>query len=56
MRLLATLLAAVVATAILASTAVANDRMWMGFHDDPVLRYEGGRQAQLTLAAQNGRR
>jgi hypothetical protein len=46
------LLAAVLVTAALASTAAANERMWMGFHDDPVLRYEGDRQNMLTLTAQ----
>jgi aryl-phospho-beta-D-glucosidase BglC (GH1 family) len=49
---LAALLAALCATAILASTASAADRMWMGFHDDPVLRFDAGRQAELALAAQ----
>ncbi len=52
MKRLAVLLAAVTAMAILASTAVASDRMWMGFHDDPVLRFDADRQAQLTLTAQ----
>ena len=52
MKRLAALLAVVVATATMASTAVANDRMWMGFHDDPVLRYEGDRQNELNLTAQ----
>jgi hypothetical protein len=51
-RLTALLAVTVLATAALASTAVANDRMWMGFHDDPVLRYEGDRQNMLTLTAQ----
>ena len=40
MKRLFALLAAVLVTAALASTAAANERMWMGFHDDPVLRYE----------------
>jgi hypothetical protein len=53
-RLTALFVAIVAGAAALASTAAANDRMWMGFHDDPVLRYEGDRQNQLTLAAQSG--
>jgi hypothetical protein len=53
-RRLIALLAVVGITAAVASTAAANDRMWMGFHDDPVLRYEGDRQNQLTLTAQSG--
>ena len=52
MKRLFVLLAAVLVTAALASTAAANERMWMGFHDDPVLRYEGDRQNMLTLTAQ----
>ncbi len=52
MKRLSVLLAAVLVTAVLASTAAANERMWMGFHDDPVLRYEGDRQNMLTLTAQ----
>jgi hypothetical protein len=51
-RRLAALIAAIGITAALASTAAAGERMWMGFHDDPVLRYEGDRQNQLTLTAQ----
>jgi aryl-phospho-beta-D-glucosidase BglC (GH1 family) len=51
-RRLAALLAALTAIAILASTASAADRMWMGFHDDPVLRFDAGRQAELALTAQ----
>ena len=49
---LAALLAALVVTAVAASTATAAERMWMGFHDDPVLRYEGDRQNQLNLTVQ----
>jgi hypothetical protein len=51
-RLAAVLAVLVAATAALASTAAAADRMWMGFHDDPVLRYDGDRQNQLNLTAQ----
>ena len=54
MRRLAALFTAVCAAATLATTAAADERMWMGFHDDPVLRFDAGRQDQLTLAVQNG--
>jgi hypothetical protein len=45
--------ASVVAAAATA-TGVAADRMWVGFHDDPVLRFDGGRQEALDRAGQNG--
>ena len=48
MRALARLL--IVALAILGlvtSSASAEERMWIGFHDDPTLRYGGNRQAEL---------
>jgi len=40
---------AALALAVLAPAAAAADRMWIGFHDDPVLRYDAGRQAELDL-------
>jgi Cellulase (glycosyl hydrolase family 5) len=39
--------------ALLAPAAPAADRMWIGFHDDPVLRYDGGRVEAMDRAAQN---
>lgn len=47
-------LIAVCAVALVAApAALAADRMWLGFHDDPVLRYDASRQAELdrTTAA-----
>jgi hypothetical protein len=41
---------AALALVVLAPAAAAADRMWIGFHDDPVLRYDAGRQAELDLA------
>ena len=35
------IIAAIVVAAVLAPVAASADRMWIGFHDDPVLRYEG---------------
>src|SRR5215467_12215149 len=39
-------LAAIAAT----STATAANRMWMGFHDDPVFRWNDGRMDELDKA------
>lgn len=36
--------------AALATTAVAADGMWIGFHDDPELRFDAERQTELDLA------
>jgi hypothetical protein len=49
-RLLVVCLAALVA----APAAFAGERMWMGFHDDPVLRYDGNRQVELDRTTQAG--
>ena len=38
---------AVLVLALAAGSASAEERMWIGFHDDPVLRYGGNRQAEL---------
>lgn len=55
MHRLALLLALTCVTAAaLASTATAGERMWVGFHDDPVLRYDTGRDTQMATARTNG--
>ena len=41
------LVAATVVLALAAGSASAEERMWIGFHDDPVLRYGNNRQAEL---------
>ena len=41
------LVAATVVLALAAGSASAEERMWIGFHDDPVLRYGSNRQAEL---------
>ena len=52
MRRLVRLLAVVAAlAALLVPAASAADRMWIGFHDDPVFRYGEDRQAEMDLAA-----
>ena len=38
---------AVLVLAFAAGSASAAERMWIGFHDDPVLRYGGNRQVEL---------
>jgi hypothetical protein len=38
---------------VAAGSASAAERMWIGFHDDPVLRYDGGRTEALDRAAAN---
>jgi hypothetical protein len=41
------------AVLLLVPAASAADRMWIGFHDDPVLRFDGGRIEALDRAAEN---
>jgi len=41
------------AAAVLVPAAAAADRMWVGFHDDPELRYDGSRTNAMDLARQN---
>jgi Cellulase (glycosyl hydrolase family 5) len=50
-RLLAAMIAA---TFALASSAFAAERMWMGFTDDPVLRFDADRQSELDRVAGAG--
>ncbi len=40
-------IAVVLLLSVAAGSASAAERMWIGFHDDPMLRYGGGRQAEL---------
>ena len=44
------LIAAVLAAAVLAPIAASADRMWVGFHDDPILRYDENRQGSIQTA------
>jgi len=48
------LLTGIAALVLLVPTASAADRMWIGFHDDPILRYDGGRQESFDRAAGSG--
>ena len=55
MRFLVRLLVlACLAAALVAPAASAADRMWVGFHDDPVLRFDGGRTEAMDRARGNG--
>ncbi len=36
--------------ASLASTAGAADRMWIGFHDDPMFRFDANRGSEIETA------
>jgi cellulase (glycosyl hydrolase family 5) len=44
---------AAVAFAVLATPALGQDRMWVGFHDDPTLRFGSNRQAELDQVRRN---
>ena len=55
MRSIARLLVLVcVIAALCVPAATAADRMWVGFHDDPVLRFDGGRTEAMDRARGNG--
>ncbi len=41
---------AILVAAVLAPVAASADRMWVGFHDDPVLRFDANRQGEMDLA------
>jgi hypothetical protein len=43
-----------VAAAVAAPTALAADRMWMGFHDDPTFRWSDQRVSELDRASAAG--
>jgi hypothetical protein len=44
------LIVAILVTCVLAPVAASADRMWVGFHDDPILRWGPDRQGQMTIA------
>src|SRR4249919_689905 len=51
MRLVRPLALVCALAAVLVPAAAGADRMWVGFQDDPVLRYDGTRQAEMDLAS-----
>ncbi len=44
------LIAAVLVACVLAPVAASADRMWVGFHDDPILRWGPDRPAEMAIA------
>jgi hypothetical protein len=44
------IIAAILVAAVLAPVAASADRMWVGFHDDPVLRFDPNRQSEMDTA------
>jgi len=44
------IIAAILVAAVLAPIAASADRMWVGFHDDPVLRWGPEGQSEMSLA------
>jgi hypothetical protein len=44
------IIAAILAAVVLAPIAASADRMWVGFHDDPVLRFDPDRQNEMDVA------
>ena len=44
------LIVAILVAAVFVPVAASADRMWVGFHDDPVLRYDADRDAAMGIA------
>jgi hypothetical protein len=44
------LIAAILVAAVLAPVATSADRMWIGFHDDPMFRFDSDRATELDTA------
>jgi hypothetical protein len=44
------LIAAILVAAVLAPVATSADRMWIGFHDDPMFRFDADRATELDTA------
>ena len=44
------IIAAILVAAVLAPVAASADRMWIGFHDDPVLRYDAEKASDMEVA------
>jgi len=43
-------IAAILVAAVLAPVAASADRMWVGFHDDPSLRFDANRASEMDTA------
>ena len=44
------IIAAIFVAAVLVPVAASADRMWIGFHDDPMLRFDTERQSEMDIA------
>jgi len=49
------IIAAILVAAVLAPVAASADRMWIGFHDDPVLRYDADRASAMEVATKTNK-
>ena len=49
------IIAAILVAAVLAPVAASADRMWVGFHDDPVLRYDAEKATDLEVATKTNK-
>jgi hypothetical protein len=49
------IIAAILVAAVLAPVAASADRMWIGFHDDPVLRYDAEKVSDMEVATQTNK-
>ena len=49
------IIAAILVAAVLAPVAASADRMWIGFHDDPVLRYDAEKATDMEVATETNK-
>ena len=49
------IIAAILVAAVLTPVAASADRMWIGFHDDPVLRYDGEKASDMEVATKTNK-
>ena len=49
------IIAAILVAAVLAPVAASADRMWIGFHDDPVLRYDAEKASEMEVATKTNK-
>src|SRR6478672_7090450 len=49
------IIAAILVAAVLAPVASSADRMWIGFHDDPVLRYDAEKATDMEVATKTNK-
>ncbi len=49
------IIAAILVAAVLAPVAASADRMWIGFHDDPVLRYDAEKVSDMEVATKTNK-